>query len=182
MQATPAPRSRKQPDLLSPREIDAIVTGPIHKANIYEVGFQFPGQTEFFAARCGVDNFAMLLTGGRLTVALVTTHIPLAAVAKNLRASEIVRVGLLLADFLARRAPARIAVAGLNPHAGESGALGREEIEIISTGDRRVESNLDPRASKAPPSSPVRSRPTRSFIVRSRENSMPSFACITIRV
>ena len=113
------------------REIDAIVTGPIHKANIYEVGFQFPGQTEFFAARSGVDNFAMLLTGGRLTVALVTTHIPLAAVAKNLRASEIVRVGLLLADFLARRAPARIAVAGLNPHAGESGALGREEIEII---------------------------------------------------
>ena len=114
------------------REIDAIVTGPIHKANLYEVGFQFPGQTEFFAARSGVENFAMLLTGGRLTVALVTTHIPLAAVAKNLRASEIVRVGLLLADFLARRAPARIAVAGLNPHAGESGALGREEIEIIS--------------------------------------------------
>ena len=113
------------------REIDAIVTGPIHKANIYEVGFQFPGQTEFFAARCGVENFAMLLTGGRLTVALVTTHIPLAAVAQNLRASEIVRVGLLLADFLARRGMARIAVAGLNPHAGESGALGREEIEII---------------------------------------------------
>jgi 4-hydroxythreonine-4-phosphate dehydrogenase len=114
------------------REVDAIVTGPIHKANIYEVGFQFPGQTEFFAARCGVENFAMLLTGGRLTVALVTTHIPLTAVAQNLRSSEIVRVGLLLADFIARRGMARIAVAGLNPHAGEGGALGREEIEIIS--------------------------------------------------
>jgi 4-hydroxythreonine-4-phosphate dehydrogenase len=114
-------------------EIDAVVTGPIHKARMYEVGFQFPGQTEFFAARCRVENFAMLLTGGRLTVALVTTHIPLAAVAKDLSSAEIVRVGTLLQNFLARRgALRRIAVAGLNPHAGESGALGREEIEIIA--------------------------------------------------
>ena len=112
-------------------EIDAVVTGPIHKARMYEVGFQFPGQTEFFAARCGVENFAMLLTGAGLTVALVTTHIPLAAVAENLRTSEIVRVGLLLADFLAQRGLSRVAVAGLNPHAGESGALGREEINLI---------------------------------------------------
>ncbi len=59
-------------------EIDAVVTGPIHKASMYEIGFEFPGQTEFFAARCGVENFAMLLTGAGLTVALVTTHIPLA--------------------------------------------------------------------------------------------------------
>jgi 4-hydroxythreonine-4-phosphate dehydrogenase len=113
-------------------EIDAVVTGPIHKARMYEIGFQFPGQTEFFAARCGVDNFAMLLTGGGLTVALVTTHIPLADVAKNLLTDEIVRVGRLLQSFLVRRGRSRIAVAGLNPHAGESGALGREEIEIIA--------------------------------------------------
>src|ERR1051325_5190308 len=51
-------------------EIDAIVTGPIHKARMYEIGFGFPGQTEFFAARCHVSDFAMLLTGGKLTVAL----------------------------------------------------------------------------------------------------------------
>jgi len=114
-------------------EIDAVVTGPIHKASMYQVGFAFPGQTEFFAARCGVENYAMLLTGGRLTVALVTTHIPLAAVSENLRGAEIVRVGLLLENFLDRRGLSRrIAVAGLNPHAGESGALGREEIEIIA--------------------------------------------------
>jgi 4-hydroxythreonine-4-phosphate dehydrogenase len=113
-------------------EIDAIVTGPIHKARMYKIGFQFPGQTEFFAARCGIDNFAMLLTGGGLTVALVTTHLPLRAVADNLRTDEIVRVGALLAQFLAKRGGYRIAVAGLNPHAGESGALGREEIEIIT--------------------------------------------------
>jgi 4-hydroxythreonine-4-phosphate dehydrogenase len=119
-------------------ELDAVVTGPIHKARMYEIGFQFPGQTEFFAERCGVRNFAMCLTGGNLTVALVTTHIPLAQVAESLRTDEIVRVGLLLANFLRRRnltgltSQVRVAVAGLNPHAGESGALGREEIELIA--------------------------------------------------
>jgi 4-hydroxythreonine-4-phosphate dehydrogenase len=99
-----------------------------------EAGFKFPGQTEFFAERCGVKNFAMCLTGGKITVALVTTHIPLSEVAPALKQSEIVRVGLLLADFLRRRSKSapRIAVAGLNPHAGESGKLGREEIEIIA--------------------------------------------------
>src|SRR5216683_1098658 len=115
-------------------ELHAIVTAPIHKARMYEAGFKFPGQTEFFAERCGVKNFAMCLTGGKITVALVTTHIPLNEVSGALKQDEIVRVGLLLADFLRRRsknAP-RIAVAGLNPHAGESGKLGREEIEIIA--------------------------------------------------
>jgi 4-hydroxythreonine-4-phosphate dehydrogenase len=115
-------------------EIDAIVTGPIHKARMYEIGFNFPGQTEFFADRCRVSNFAMLLTGGKLTVALVTVHLPLRDVPGTLRAEEIVRVGLLLADFLRCRgiAAPRIAVAGLNPHAGESGAIGAEEIETIA--------------------------------------------------
>src|SRR5437867_13435021 len=115
-------------------ELDAIVTGPIHKARMYDVGFKFPGQTEFFAARCGVKNFAMCLTGGKITVALVTTHIPLRKVPRALKQSEIVRVGLLLADFLRsrRKSAARIAVAGLNPHAGESGKIGREDIDLIS--------------------------------------------------
>jgi 4-hydroxy-L-threonine phosphate dehydrogenase PdxA len=141
-------------------ELDAIVTSPIHKARMYEVGFKFPGQTEFFAERCGIKNFAMCLTGGKITVALVTAHLPLRKAASALEQSEIVRVGLLLADFLQRRsllhgasgnstalsrqvsddamgahragAGLRIAVAALNPHAGESGKLGREEIEIIA--------------------------------------------------
>jgi len=106
-------------------ELNAIVTGPVHKARMYEAGFKFPGQTEFFAERCAVKNFAMCL---------VTAHIPLSEVSKALKQAEIVRVGLLLLDFLHWRsikAP-RIAVAGLNPHAGESGKLGREEIEIIA--------------------------------------------------
>src|SRR3954447_23794400 len=115
-------------------EFDAIVTGPVHKARMYEVGFRFPGQTEFFAERCGVTNFAMCLTGGKLTVALVTIHIPLRMVPDALQQTEIVRAGLLLAEFLRLRSKesVRIAVAGLNPHAGESGKIGREEIEIIA--------------------------------------------------
>jgi len=125
-------------------ELDAVVTGPIHKARMYAAGFKFPGQTEFFAERCGVKNFAMCLTGGKLTVALVTTHIPLSEVPRALKQSEIVRVGLLLVDFLRCRsnnAP-RVAVAGLNPHAGESGKLGREEIEIIAPAIEELQSAI----------------------------------------
>jgi 4-hydroxythreonine-4-phosphate dehydrogenase len=135
-------------------EIDAVVTGPIHKARMYEIGFEFPGQTEFFAARAGVENFAMLLTGAGLTVALVTTHIPLRDVAENLSTAEIIRVGSLLEDFLARRAGARrIGVAGFNPHAGESGALGREEIELIAPAVSRLQ-ELHPNALITGPLSP----------------------------
>jgi 4-hydroxythreonine-4-phosphate dehydrogenase len=114
--------------------LDAVVTAPIHKARMYEIGFKFPGQTEFFAERCGVHDFAMLLTGGKLTVALVTVHLPLRDVAVALTSPEIVRVGLLLRDFLRRRGAGRprIAVAGLNPHAGESGSIGHEETETIA--------------------------------------------------
>jgi 4-hydroxythreonine-4-phosphate dehydrogenase len=112
----------------------AVATGPVCKHSLHAVGFEFPGQTEFFAARAGVENFAMCLTGGPLTVALVTAHVPLARVPAILAAPEIVRVGGLLRDFLRLRglADPRIAVAGLNPHAGENGDLGREEIEIVS--------------------------------------------------
>src|SRR6058998_881553 len=84
-------------------DLDAIVTGPVHKARMYEVGFKFPGQTEFFAERYGVKNFAMCVTGGKLTVALVTAHIPLCKIPRALKQSEIVRVGLLLAEFLRSR-------------------------------------------------------------------------------
>lgn len=115
-------------------EIDAVVTGPVSKAQMHTVGFDFPGQTEFFAARCGVENFGMLLTGGTLTVALVTIHVPLRDVPRLATGPEIIRVGKLLEDFLSLRLGRvpRIAVAGLNPHAGENGDMGREEIEVIA--------------------------------------------------
>jgi 4-hydroxythreonine-4-phosphate dehydrogenase len=131
-------------DLARKGELDAVVTGPIHKARMSEIGFKFPGQTEFFAERCGVKNFAMLLTGGKITVALVTTHIPLSEVSRALKKSEIVRVGRLLVDFLLCRSKEepRIAVAGLNPHAGESGKIGREEIEIIAPAIEELNSQL----------------------------------------
>jgi 4-hydroxythreonine-4-phosphate dehydrogenase len=125
-------------------QIDAVVTGPISKARMYEIGFKFPGQTEFFAERCGTKNFAMLLTGGKLTVALVTVHLPLREVVAALKTEKIFRVGLLLHDFLRHRGidKPRIAVAGLNPHAGESGALGREEIEVIQPAVQELNSSL----------------------------------------
>ena len=131
-------------------ELAAIVTGPVHKARMYEIGFRFPGQTEFFAQRCGVKDFAMCLTGGKLTVALVTAHIPLRKVPRALKQSEIVRVGLLLAEFLRSRGKtaSRIAVAGLNPHAGESGKLGLEEIEIIAPAVQELQSRIEDRKSK----------------------------------
>src|SRR6266705_2739992 len=125
-------------------ELHGIVTGPILKARMYEAGFKFPGQTEFFAERCAVKSFAMCLTGGKITVALVTTHIPLSEVPRALKQPEIVRVGLLLLDFLGRRGinSPRIAVAGLNPHAGESGKIGREEIEIIGPAVAKLQSAI----------------------------------------
>jgi 4-hydroxythreonine-4-phosphate dehydrogenase len=131
-------------------EVNAIVTGPIHKARMYEVGFKFPGQTEFFAERCGVKNFAMCLTSEKLTVALVTAHISLSEVPRMLQQSEIVRVGLLLGNFLRSRgntAP-RIAVAGLNPHAGESGKIGVEEIEVIKPAVDELQSRIVNRESR----------------------------------
>ncbi len=137
-------------------EFKAVVTGPVSKNQLHQVGFEFPGQTEFFAARTSTENFAMCLTGGRLTVALVTAHIPLQNVAGSLCGDEIVRVGSLLAQFSLRRkiAHPRIAVAGLNPHAGESGDLGREEIEIISPAVEKLRDLWQGRASVSAPISP----------------------------
>src|SRR3981081_2589235 len=131
-------------DLALRGDLDAVVTGPINKARMYDIGFKFPGQTEFFADRAGTKNFAMLLTGGELTVALVTLPLPLREVPGALTTEEIVRVGLLLEEFLRRRGidRPRIAVAGLNPHAGESGALGREETSIITPAVRQLQSAI----------------------------------------
>ena len=138
-------------------ELDAVVTAPINKARMYDIGFKFPGQTEFFAERTGTENFAMLLTGGKLTVALVTVHLPLREIFGALKTAEIVRVGLLLEEFLRRRGIAnpRIAVAGLNPHAGESGTLGREETDLIEPAVQQLRSKFENRNSKiAGPFSP----------------------------
>lgn len=137
-------------------DIAALVTGPVSKKAMHDVGFDFPGQTEFFAQRSGTENFAMCLTGGKITVALVTAHIPLRQVADALTEAEIIRVGLLLADFLSQRGVTdpRIAVAGLNPHAGESGDLGQEELTLIAPTIGTLQKNHSNRAAFTGPHSP----------------------------
>ncbi|MGJ8678154.1 MAG: 4-hydroxythreonine-4-phosphate dehydrogenase PdxA [Akkermansiaceae bacterium] len=129
--------------LLQQGAIDAVVTAPVGKEGLHEIGFDFPGQTEFFANRLNCDNHAMCLTGKNLTVALVTIHIPLADVHRLLTSAEIVRVGLLLGEFCKQRGikKPRIAVCGLNPHAGENGAFGREDIEIVQPAVAELQTN-----------------------------------------
>lgn len=128
-------------ELLKSGRIDAVVTAPVGKEGLHELGFEFPGQTEFFAERLGCDNHAMCLTGVSLTVALVTIHVPLASVPGALRTDEIVRVGKLLAQFCTQRGipEPNIAVCGLNPHAGEGGAFGSEDAEIIQPAIRMLQ-------------------------------------------
>ena len=113
--------------------LSAVVTAPVCKESLQEVGFSWPGQTEFFAQRLGVKNYAMCLSGEHLTVGLVTIHVPLASVSGLLRQEDIVRVGLLLADFCQKKGILcpRIALAGLNPHAGEGGLFGSEEERLL---------------------------------------------------
>jgi 4-hydroxythreonine-4-phosphate dehydrogenase len=112
----------------------AVVTGPVSKEGLQALGFPFPGQTEYFADAFGVADYGMLLTGNTLTVGLATIHEPIARVPMLLTPDGIQRTGMLTAAFLKRRGVAnpRIAVAGLNPHAGENGAFGDEESRIIA--------------------------------------------------
>ncbi|MEZ5541972.1 MAG: 4-hydroxythreonine-4-phosphate dehydrogenase PdxA [Pseudomonadota bacterium] len=112
----------------------ALVTGPVHKAVINDAGIPFSGHTEYLAARTGCAEVVMLLTAGSLRVALVTTHVPLAAVSGLITRARLRRALHILHHDLRTRfgiARPRIRVCGLNPHAGEGGHLGREEIETI---------------------------------------------------
>jgi 4-hydroxythreonine-4-phosphate dehydrogenase len=113
-----------------------LVTGPVSKAQLYAIGFTHPGQTEFVAERCGVaaDKVAMMLVGPTLRTVPVTTHIALRSVPDALSIELIVGKARTTIRGLKRQfgiARPRLAVAGLNPHAGEEGALGREEIDLI---------------------------------------------------
>jgi 4-hydroxythreonine-4-phosphate dehydrogenase len=121
----------------------AMVTGPVSKAQLYAVGFVHPGQTEFIAERCGIsgDMVAMMLAGPSLRTVPVTTHVPLRAVPDLLTTELIVAKGRTTIRALRRLfglARPRLAVAGLNPHAGENGALGREEIDIVMPAIERL--------------------------------------------
>ncbi len=115
-------------------EFDALVTGPVHKGNINDAGFAFTGHTEFLAARANAPQPVMMLATPGLRVALVTIHLPLADVPKAITRERLTAVLEVLHRDLKEKfglAEPRIRVCGLNPHAGEGGHLGREEIEVI---------------------------------------------------
>ena len=122
-------------DLLRSGEIHAVVNGPVSKDWLGKVGFRFPGQTEFYAKAFGVRPYdvTMMMIGPRLRVGLASTHLSLRKAILGLRAKQIVRAGKHLGEALKKlgvRRP-RIAVCGLNPHAGESGKFGNEEKKVV---------------------------------------------------
>jgi 4-hydroxythreonine-4-phosphate dehydrogenase len=115
-------------------EFDAIVTGPVHKGLINKAGIAFSGHTEYFAHQANCSDVVMMLATEGLRVALVTTHIPLAYVSKAITYERLQKITRILHhDLIAKFAikSPRIYACGINPHAGEGGHLGREEIEII---------------------------------------------------
>lgn len=115
-------------------EFAAMVTAPVHKAVLNEAGISFSGHTEYLAERTATPRVVMMLVGGGLRVALVTTHLPLAAVPAAITPAVLEEtLRILHRDLVARFGlpDPRILVAGLNPHAGEGGHMGREEIEVI---------------------------------------------------
>jgi 4-hydroxythreonine-4-phosphate dehydrogenase len=116
-------------------EFDALVTAPLQKGVINDAGVAFTGHTEYLAQRTGAARAVMMLTAGELRVALATTHLPLKAVSSAITADSLFDAASILARELEERfaiRDPRIAVCGLNPHAGEGGHLGDEEVHVIT--------------------------------------------------
>src|SRR5690606_31984827 len=133
---------------------DALVTGPISKERLQAGGYPYNGHTDFLAKLGGAPSVTMMLANPTLRVSLVTTHIPVNRVSEKLSAAELRRTVLHTFDHLTRdlaiRRP-RIAVAALNPHAGENGLLGREEIEILQPEIARLRRELGSRCELTDP-------------------------------
>jgi 4-hydroxythreonine-4-phosphate dehydrogenase len=122
---------------------DAIVTAPVHKGVINDAGVAFTGHTEYLAKRTGSRLPVMMLVGGGMRIALATTHLPLAAVSRAVTPERLAAVLTILDADLRTKfgiAAPRILVCGLNPHAGEGGHLGREEIDVIEPTLHRLRS------------------------------------------
>ncbi len=122
-------------DGCSERLFDAMVTAPVHKGVINDAGIAFTGHTEFLAQRTRTAQVVMMLVGGGMRVALATTHVALKDVAAHITRAGLTQTLRILHHDLQHHfgvAAPRIAVAGLNPHAGEAGHMGREEIEVIA--------------------------------------------------
>lgn len=126
----------------------AVVTAPINKAVLMAGGFEYPGHTEYLAALTGADRAVMMLAGGGLRVVPFTIHIPLADVPSRLSTVAIVETGEIVLDALKRDfgiARPRLAIAGLNPHAGEDGELGAEDRDIVLPAVRALSAEADVR-------------------------------------
>jgi 4-hydroxythreonine-4-phosphate dehydrogenase len=122
-------------------EASGIVTNPIHKGVLYKSGFKFPGHTEYLASLCGVTGPVMMLAVEGLRVVPVTVHLSLASAVKALTSDMIVAAARTTHEALRKDfgiAKPRLAVAGLNPHAGEDGAMGDEEIRVIAPAVARL--------------------------------------------
>ena len=129
------------------KEYSALVTGPINKKIINDYGFEFSGHTEFLADISNTKNVVMLLANSKLKVALLTTHLPLSKVSESITSKKIIETTKILNDSLKKlwkiKNP-KIGILGLNPHAGEGGFLGNEEIEIIEPAIRTLhQENLE---------------------------------------
>ncbi len=128
-------------DGASSGEFDALVTAPVHKGIINDAGIAFTGHTEYFAERTHSPRPVMMLATGALRVALATTHLPLKAVSDAISTASLCEILAVMDRDLARRwgiRRPRIAVCGLNPHAGEGGHLGDEEIRVIAPAIARM--------------------------------------------
>ena len=127
-------------------EAAAIVNGPVSKEWLKKVGFEYPGQTEFYARAFGLneDEVTMTMTGKSMTVGLVSTHCSLASALSKITAPGIIATGLRLEALLRAKGiqKPRIAVAGLNPHAGENGAFGQEEERVIAPAVEELQRTL----------------------------------------
>ena len=143
MPGTPDPRNadcvlasvRTAVDFVTAGRAGALVTNPVHKKTLYEAGFRHPGHTEYLAELAGVERSVMMLACPELRVVPVTAHIPLADAITRLSRAEVTAVGRVTAAALRTDFGIdnpRLMFAGLNPHAGESGTIGREEVEIIA--------------------------------------------------
>jgi 4-hydroxythreonine-4-phosphate dehydrogenase len=122
-------------------EFDAIVTAPVHKGVVNDAGVPFRGHTEYLAERTGGSRPVMMLVSGSMRVALATTHLPLREVSPSITIESLCEIGTILHRDLGRWwgiAAPRIAVCGLNPHAGEGGHLGDEEIRVIAPAVARL--------------------------------------------
>lgn len=123
-------------------EFAAIVTAPVHKGVINDAGVAFTGHTEYLAERTGTPRPVMMLATGDMRVALATTHLPLKAVSDAIDVPSLCEVAAILDRELRQKwgiAAPRIAVCGLNPHAGENGHLGDEEIRVIAPAIARMQ-------------------------------------------